>query len=354
MGYKIGLRPGLVVPCCKSSFCDAYDIGNTVLNDIISEIKRESGVLTIVPAVSAGSLKSQLNSARIKAILKVADERGMDLTRQQIQAMSIPNTDQSVRCFAWMDYYFNLLGDDIPNADEKHLEPIPCTEIHAEYVADMTREGCEPLTYVAWGEIWTTLFPHVKVRQFKAVTGKCTHCAMLAHARSTFTLVNERAHLTECHFFHRNTVMSERMEYGKRRQHAVAVPGQAMSSIQDGMAQNHSLLPYYGNMKAMATVPQHLQGVLTHGIGLTFYRTINGRGGANLAIHTFLSELEKLTQKKGSLPPVIYHQIDGGSENTAKAFMAICELLVARRVTQKIVLTRLPVGHTHEVLNNIP
>ena len=41
-------------------------------------------------------------------------------------------------------------------------------------------------------------------------------------------------------------------------------------------------------------------------------------------------------------------QIDGGSENANQYVLAICELLIVRRVFNKILLTRLPVGHTHE------
>ena len=48
-------------------------------------------------------------------------------------------------------------------------------------------------------------------------------------------------------------------------------------------------------------------------------------------------------------PKVLYIQIDGGCENTAKAFLAMCEYLLHRNVFEEIVLSRLPVGHTHEV-----
>jgi hypothetical protein len=33
--------------------------------------------------------------------------------------------------------------------------------------------------------------------------------------------------------------------------------------------------------------------------------------------------------------------------------LGICELLVARRLTKKVVLTRLPVGHTHEDIDAV-
>lgn len=46
-------------------------------------------------------------------------------------------------------------------------------------------------------------------------------------------------------------------------------------------------------------------------------------------------------------------QVDGGGENTAKTALAICELLVARRLTRRVVLTRLMVGHTHEDIDAI-
>lgn len=50
----------------------------------------------------------------------------------------------------------------------------------------------------------------------------------------------------------------------------------------------------------------------------------------------------------GALPPTVYFQIDGGSENANKYTLAICELLIARRLCRRIILTRLPVGHTHD------
>jgi hypothetical protein len=51
----------------------------------------------------------------------------------------------------------------------------------------------------------------------------------------------------------------------------------------------------------------------------------------------------------GSIPPHLFIQIDGGSENANKTLVTLCELLVARRVVaQSITLTRLVVGHTHE------
>ena len=48
------------------------------------------------------------------------------------------------------------------------------------------------------------------------------------------------------------------------------------------------------------------------------------------------------------LPDTLFFQIDGGSENANVYILAICELIVIKRLTKRIYLTRLPVGHTHE------
>ena len=110
------------------------------------------------------------------------------------------------------------------------------------------------------------------------------------------------------------------------------------------------MLPHLAMQQSLADgLPQHLQGVLSHNRGMCIYRTFhNLTNGSNVAIHAFLCELEKTIRDEGKLPDTVFYQIDGGSENTAKCWFALCELLIARRLCKKIVLTRLMVGHTHE------
>ena len=76
----------------------------------------------------------------------------------------------------------------------------------------------------------------------------------------------------------------------------------------------------------------------------------NIQGGFNGAIYCWLVELEKeMLGNNGRLPDTVYHQIDGGSENANWETLGFGELLVAKGLTKKVVITRLPVGHTHEV-----
>ena len=75
-----------------------------------------------------------------------------------------------------------------------------------------------------------------------------------------------------------------------------------------------------------------------------------------LSVHCLLSSIEKMRNdpsQGGAIPDTLYLQIDGGAENTAKSMLGMCELLVARRIVKKIVLTRLPTGHSHEDIDAV-
>ena len=54
-----------------------------------------------------------------------------------------------------------------------------------------------------------------------------------------------------------------------------------------------------------------------------------------------------------TLPGTLYYQINGGFENTANIVILMKELLVAKGLTKKIVITRLPSGHTHEDIGKL-
>lgn len=114
------------------------------------------------------------------------------------------------------------------------------------------------------------------------------------------------------------------------------------------MAQSNCVLPWLKNLSNLRTLTQHIQGIIVHGKKTIFYRTFhNISNGSNLQIHTMLLSLENILRSEGFLPDTLFYQIDGGSENTAKAVHYLCELLVAKRVVKKVVLSRLMVGHTH-------
>lgn len=144
--------------------------------------------------------------------------------------------------------------------------------------------------------------------------------------------------------------MGEKLSYYDRRSAAMSMPPLYHSTISDGMAKSHTRVPWFANLKDSGhMLEQHLQGCLSHGRFMHIYRTFhNIYDGANLSIHTWLLNLERTYKDEGRIPDTLYYQVDGASVNTAKAVLGICELLVIKRLTKKVVFTRLMVGHTHE------
>jgi hypothetical protein len=55
----------------------------------------------------------------------------------------------------------------------------------------------------------------------------------------------------------------------------------------------------------------------------------------------------------GQFPETIFIQCDGGSENANQFLLALLEFIVVKRMAKKVVLTRLPVDHTHDDMDAI-
>jgi hypothetical protein len=68
-----------------------------------------------------------------QALTQLANKNDRFLDHQQVAALQIPNTIQSLSCYSWMASYFDLVGDKIPNRDKEiHLECITISEIFDE------------------------------------------------------------------------------------------------------------------------------------------------------------------------------------------------------------------------------
>jgi hypothetical protein len=351
MNWSIGDKTKTRVEgVCKQAFCNAYCVSSSHVDNILKEIK-----LGNQNCQRPFSDHSRVEMGMFQGLKKIAAGFGFYLSKKQVAAAKLPNSPTVLTAYGWMARHFDLIGDMVPNSGgEIHLEPIHIVEVYAEHVVDMEHAGIPYVNVDTFANIWSNCFEHVKIREFKAVSGKCQTCANLSTLRRTFKSQQDREYVTMMHALHRSTYMGERLTYAERRNNAVMERSRYLSLISDGMAQGHNLLPYFANQNTWTdSLPQHLQGVLSHNRGMTMYRTFhNINNCANVAMYTFLDTLEKVIEDEGKLPDTVYHQIDGGSENTAKAWFALCELIVARRLCKKIVLTRLTVGHTHEDIDS--
>ncbi len=331
---------------CRHCFCNCYQIGHTYLDALCAAVKAGNRVVALELSDSTPTIASPF----IKNLIALAASYDIHLSPTQLGSLQVPNTVASLTCFSWLQSFFQAVGDKEPNRDEIHLEPTDIKSVHAEYRQAVADTGEEVLAYTTFLNLWVTCFPHVRIREFKAVTGKCKTCAVLSEARRKQLSYAGCRYLTELHSLHRTMYMGERLTYYERRDRACRTPSEFWSAIGDGMMTQHSVLPHRGNMVQFPhTLPQHFQGMLVHGRSIEMYRTFhNVPNNGNLSIHCLLLALEKVKRDEGRIPDVLYYQIDGGPENTGNAVLGIAELIVLRGLAKQVVLTRLPVGHTHE------
>ncbi len=151
----------------------------------------------------------------------------------------------------------------------------------------------------------------------------------------------------------------ERLEYAKKRDQAIRNPSKFCSFIIDGADQSAYGLPHLvHNTKAMRgeKLKVRLIGVKEHLVvpNIFFYlMTEEFDTGANHvieAVHRFLAN----KAKQGTIPPCLYVQADNCSrENKNRYFMGYFEMLVARGIVKDVYVSFLPVGHTHEDIDQV-
>jgi hypothetical protein len=72
-----------------------------------------------------------------------------------------------------------------------------------------------------------------------------------------------------------------------------------------------------------------------------------------LSVFCWLDALEKRLKADGTLSDTLYYQVDGGPEAMCSLALCVAEFLVAKGLCKRVVVTRLPVGHTHEDIDSL-
>jgi hypothetical protein len=279
------------ISVCRAAFCKAYGISVWYMDQISSRYKkgeegdwrsfcdRDAGAKSLDEAESLSKRYFVCSFCGSSLIRHVRHNLDPPLDLRQRQMAVTKNSPQSLHCFVWMHHYFNMFGDHIPNAkDQIHLDPIDKITIYEEYLQEVnvTHADVDPISYPKFLELWKELFPHVSIREYKAVTGenvhifpdkishqhsgKCMCCSWLSSLRRQCRDLKRRKLVAELHQLHRSMYMAERLSYYERIKEALDNPDTIMSCISDGMAQNHCELPYLSNLnKFPDTLPQHLQ-----------------------------------------------------------------------------------------------
>lgn len=189
---------------------------------------------------------------------------------------------------------------------------------------------------------------------------------MLANC-SSFFLQNEAqiGALRDKKARHREFIKNEKGKYyhhrNKARKNQRGNNGYtSMSIIIDGMDQAKTKLPnpvrHSKDTEPLFQQAVHVTGILNHGGKVPALVLLEDGRATKDANNTINSLCHTLRQQQlvGPLPEVLYIQLDNATgENKNRFVLFFCALLVGAGVVKKVKLSFLPVGHTHEDIDQL-
>ncbi|XP_071821925.1 uncharacterized protein [Apostichopus japonicus] len=185
------------------------------------------------------------------------------------------------------------------------------------------------------------------------VCGTCQSLKEVAERARTGKETEECRQLQEVHLNH---VKSEREQYHLARTKACQFSTELTTLIVDGMDQSKTDLPHFvqndKDVKHLAKVPVHITGVLIHTKGpcdkfaYVYTDVKHIPHDSNMTITCILRTLVK---HKDTLGKDLFLQLDNCyRENKNRYLLSFCSLLVELKIFRVVTVHFLPVGHTHE------
>jgi hypothetical protein len=158
---------------------------------------------------------------------------------------------------------------------------------------------------------------------------------------------------------HIQDIKNERSVYMGNASRAQQNPSSYLSMIIDGADQADFALPHSKERSHATEAAWKLQlklyGVIVHGVGVWAYTCPPHIGqGNNVTIQAIWDTLLAVLQLKGILPPTLYLQLDNTTkQNKGRYLKAFLGLLVHLGIFKRIIIGYLPVGHTHEDIDQL-
>ena len=269
---------------------------------------------------------------------------------------------------AWFDLYLHNVGDQMPDSNQVHLPSTTWTDILAYYNACRAQDEelqhlkkqdgtLPPVTLPTFTSIIHLYFPHVIIPAVQRFS-KCTTCCTFATQKACTVDRDQHHAIQKQKQLHLQDVMAERRKYWKHRAKAKQNSQHYLSLIIDGMDQAKTTIPSLHptpSCLAGSGLKTHVTGVLVHGHtprAHVFVSTESTHNGSNLTIECIMRTLLRL--QLDSKPRVLYVQMDNCCrENKNKYVFSFLAFLVQRGVFSKVKISFLPVGHTHEDIDQM-
>ena len=264
--------------------------------------------------------------------------------------------ERVIRHISFLERVAEDCEDSMPHKSEVHLPFHQRRELYPIFVAQFSKlyPSIDPASPHYFRTVWRQNCGHIKVMKSSRFT-VCEKCDEIRRSMKD-AIVNGKptSALKEQRRNHLGFILNERIYYQKKKDRARLHSSEYCSIIIDGADQSAFGLPHFTTTPKIQrghAMKLKLIGLLEHAIQnkLTFLTmTEEHATGANHvieAIHRFL----KSKRLEGPLPPKLFVQLDNCSrENKNRFVMGYCEMLVALSVFESVEVGFLPVGHTHE------
>lgn len=246
-------------------------------------------------------------------------------------------------------------GDPMPDDQTIQLPVSSLKELFVCYCAEV--DPGDQLSDSHFRAIVKNEFTYLRIHKYKKFK-QCEYCLECDTKVSDMKLAPAvRQAWTERKRIHRERVRAEKQKYYHHRYKARRNPDKYLSIIIDGMDQSKVATPGWkrdsAETEGIYRTKMHCTGVLVHGRpNQTFAYLWPDRvpKDPNLTCSILLDVLSRIETKA----EVLYLQIDGCTgENKNRDVFMLCAYLVRIGVFSKIKVSFLPVGHTHEDIDQL-
>ena len=183
---------------------------------------------------------------------------------------------------------------------------------------------------------------------------KCDACAKHRQAMAATKDPEEMSRLNALHREHLERVKRERLSYVMRQRLSIMNPTRYLSLIIDGADSSSMQLPHLAERShisdACPKIKMHVLGCIAHGRDTYAYTCPpHIAQGHNITIQVLHRVLHDIKTKEGAIPPILHLQLDNTTkQNKGRFLMAYLAYLVQQGVIKEAYCNFLPVGHTHE------
>ena len=289
---------------------------------------------------------------RVQRLLR-ANEYDFDKAdRRSGKVRSVPYLE----AVEWVFDYATSFGDYMPDDAVIQFPVCSVEELWTHYRTDFPI-GTTIVTKGTLGELMRQEYSNITYRHHKNFT-QCSFCLQCdSHVQNTKLPTHLREAWVEKKALHRQWIKVEKRKYYTHRRKARTNPEKYLSIIMDGMDQAKTTLPSVAReskkTERLARLKTCLTGVLVHGhapFSLVYVTPDRYPKDANYNCAVLLDVLNRI---ESPLPDTLYLQLDGAGDNKNKTVLAMLGMLIALRVFNKIKLSFLPVGHTHEDIDQM-